>query len=200
MEEPRILVVGRKISNVASDDWDSAVLPNAADFTVAILDLSTIQPSLQRLTHRGVAAFTGLLKRLVASGGHVVALLPRPSTVTMIHSPSKPVQAKLPLHAFLPITINVAGERGETLQDVDADFRWYFDRLKYWEYHFTANGQLESEGDVSNGTIVPLAKNREGKHLAAQIKYPTKGSVTKSSAMTMPGGAKITSKPQASKR
>lgn len=178
MEEPRILVVGRTIPEVASAEWDSPVLPNATDFTVALLDLSTIPSAPQKLTQQGVLEFVALLKRLIASGGHVIALLPRPRIFMMKVSASKPAESKIRLQNFLPVSTVFSTEHGETIQDIHSDFRWYLERLKAWDYHFTINAQLETERGNFTGTIVPLAKNREGMNLAVRVQYPKKGSIT----------------------
>jgi hypothetical protein len=177
-DQERVLVVGQVIAGATCSNWDVAALPNAVDFTIAVLDLTTFPKPCEYLTTSQLGQFNNLLQRLLASGGRVFVFLPKSNqslTLRVAHPLGHQVEFAPAM--VIPVPYSSTPESGTTVVNVVPEYTWYLSKLKQWMCHFVLQPpqHVPQSGDIWQ--FQALAQNREGRAIAGQIKVTGNGTL-----------------------
>ena len=169
----RVLVLGAK--GLAADLcvlWSDAV-PNISDFDVAVVAAPTLEEA-QALSAEEMRAYADGFRRLLESSGHLYVVAGHRETW---REEGKPVvYGTRHNYEWCPVWMSITNETGTTVRDIDSRFAWYFNEIHHWELVISHPQETEPRQYGARELIRvyatrPLASNREGGALGAELHY-----------------------------
>ena len=160
-DNKRTLLIGAQSPACTSISWPEIGQINLVDFDRLVLIARDLPQQMLKYHAMEIPAIKEKISRVLASGGELIVVTPRPATFPLRSSPDNPAQSDHDINSFLPFSVSFKDESGSTLTLNDnAQYRRYLTKINSWQFWF--------EGPAMAAKLEHLS-NREGRMLAGCI-------------------------------
>ena len=161
-DNKRTLLIGAQSPACTSISWPKIGQINLVDFDRLVLIARDLPQQILKYRAMEILAIKNKISRVLASGGELIVVTPRPATFPLRSSPDHSAQSDHDINSFLPFSVSFEDESGSTLTLNDnAQYRRYLTKINSWQFWF--------EGPAGADKLEHLS-NREGRMLAGCIK------------------------------